>query len=428
MSFLSVLNVINYGLVLIYGLFLSAEISGGWKNRSQKRLIFILCPILLLIQGICWVMWDIGTVEQLYPLITHLPLILILVFALKKPIGVAAVSVSVGYLCCQLPRWIDLAVCALSDSELVGAICYTLSILPIFFLLRRWFVRPAHEAMVASPRSLVLFGSLPIIYYFFDYATTVFSDILLVGGQALSEFMPTVLALFYVLFLTAYHVQAQKCHQADLQRSVLESELKQAQIEMETLRRFEMQTAIYQHDMRHHMTMLSGFLAADNPKQAAEYVKKVQADVDAIVPRCFCENDTINLLCSSFADRAEQQGVLMKVDVRVPVSLSIPDTELCAVMSNGLENALRATVILNEPHKWIEVYCEVKHNKLLIEIKNPYVGEITMQNGLPITDKTGHGFGCNSIRTITEHNRGLCSFESENGVFTLRVILPLQKV
>lgn len=425
MHVLSVLKTMNYGLVLIYGLFLSSDISGGWKSRKQKRLIFILCPVFLMIQGLCWIVWNISTVEQLYPLITHLPLILILIFALKKTVGTAIVSVSIGYLCCQLPRWVKLAVFALSRSELAGEICYTVSIIPIFFLLRRWFVRPAHEAMSGSARALALFGSLPVAYYIFDYATSVYSEALHMDIQALSEFLPTALILFYVLFLTAYHVQAQDGLRAELHRSLLETELKQAHSEMENLRRIEKQTAIYQHDMRHHMTMLSGFLAANNPQQAEDYIKQVQANVEAITPRRFCENEIVNLLCSAFVTKAEQLGVRIKITAKVPIFLSVSDTDLCAVLSNGIENALRAAAELEEPCKWVELYCGIKHGKLLIEIKNPYSGKRIMQNGLPITDRSGHGFGCSSIRAITEHNRGLCTFEAESGVFTLRVVLPV---
>ena len=54
MSFLTALGAFNYGLVLIYGLFLSAAIAGGWENRRQKRLIIALCPLFLLIQTPCW--------------------------------------------------------------------------------------------------------------------------------------------------------------------------------------------------------------------------------------------------------------------------------------------------------------------------------------------------------------------------------------
>ena len=425
MSFLSALGAFNYGLVLIYGLFLSAAISGGWENRRQKRLIIALCPLFLLIQAPCWLILGESVTKQLYPLIVHLPLVLILIFALKKPAGIAVVSVCTAYLCCQLPRWVNLAVTAVTRSPLVGEISYTLAIYPIFLLLRRYFVRPAYSAMTASRQSLLLFGSLPVAYYFYDYATVVYSDVLSTDIRALNEFLPTVLIVFYVMFLSAYHKQMQTRADAELQRSMLEAELKQAEVAVEGLRNVETQVAVYQHDIRHHLTAIDSFLAAHQPQQAKEYIQKVQADVDAVTPRHFCENELVNLLCSSFSNKAARIGAHFTVAAKLPKALPVSDTELCSILSNGLENALHAVASLDESLKWVELHCGIHRNKLLIEIKNPYAGEITMRDDLPVSDQKGHGYGCRSIRSIATQNRGLCTFDTEHGLFTLRVMLPL---
>lgn len=425
MSFLSALGAFNYGLVLIYGLFLSAAIAGGWENRRQKRLIIALCPLFLLIQAPCWLILGESVTKQLYPLIVHLPLVLILIFALKKPAGIAVVSVCTAYLCCQLPRWVNLAVTAVTRSPLVGEISYTLAIYPIFLLLRRYFVRPAYSTMTASRQSLLLFGSLPVAYYFYDYATVVYSDVLSTDIRALNEFLPTALIVFYVMFLSAYHKQMQTRADAELQRSMLEAELKQAEVAVEGLRNVETQVAVYQHDMRHHLTAIDSFLAADQPQQAKEYIQKVQADVDSITPRHFCENELVNLLCSSFSNKAARLGAHFTVAAKLPKALPVSDTELCSILSNGLENALHAVASLDESLKWVELHCGIRRNKLLIEIKNPYAGKITMRDDLPVSSREGHGYGCRSIRSIATQNRGLCTFDTEYGVFSLRVMIPL---
>ena len=178
MTALAALGIFNYGLVLIYGLFLSVFISGGWETRRQRAMVFAACPIFLLIQSFFWLTYSVDTAKQLYPLIVHLPLVLILIFVLKKRVGVAVVSVCTAYLCCQLPRWVNLVVTAVTRSPLAGEISYTLVIVPIFILLCRLFARPAYAAMTASPNSMLLFGSLPVAYYFFDYATVIYSDAL----------------------------------------------------------------------------------------------------------------------------------------------------------------------------------------------------------------------------------------------------------
>ena len=350
---------------------------------------------------------------------------LILILALKKPVGIALVSVCTASLCCQLPRWVNLMVTAVTGSSLAGEISYTLLILPIFLLLRHLFVHSAYGAMTASAQSLLLFGSLPVAYYFYDYATVVYADALSTDIQALNEFLPTALIIFYVMFLSAYHKQMQTRADAELQRSMLEAELKQAEVEVEGLRSVETQVAVYQHDMRHHLTAIDGFLAADQPQQAKEYIQKVQADVDAITPRHFCENELVNLLCSSFFNKAARMGAGFTVDARLPKELPVSDTELCSILSNGLENALHAVGTLEKPLKWVELYCGVRLNKLLIEIKNPYAGQITMRDDLPVSGRDGHGYGCRSIRSIATQNRGLCTFDAEHGVFTRRVMIPL---
>ena len=347
--------------------------------------------------------------------------------ALKKPVSIALVSVCTAYLCCQLPRWAELIASAVTHSPLVGKLGYTLVIYPIFFLLRRYFAGPANSAMTASYQSLALFGSLPVAYYFFDYATVVYSDILSANIQALNEFLPTALIAFYVLFLSAYHKQMQTRADAELQRSMLEAALKQAEVEVKALRSVETQVAVYQHDMRHHLAAIDGFLTAQQPERAKAYIQKVQADVDAITPRHFCENELVNLLCSSFSEKASRMGVRFTVDAALPKELPLSDTELCSILSNGLENALHAVEPLAEPLRWMKLYCGLRFNKLLIEMQNPMASadRLTMRDGLPATQRDGHGYGCRSIQSIAAQHGGLCTFDAARGVFTLRVMLPL---
>ena len=425
MNIASLLDVFNYALVLIYGLALDVFISGGCDTPRQKRLIAYLCPCFLVVQSLGWLALGELGVKQIYPLIVHLPLVLILVLALKKPWGIAIVSTATAYLCCQPPRWGSIAVEALTHSAVAGNLVYIVLLSGSFYLFRRYFVAAAYGAMTSSPTSLLLFGSLPCSYYIFDYATTIYSDALYSGTQALNEFLPTALVVFYVLFLPAFHVQSQKRSSAEMQRSLLEVELKQSQQEMDAMRASEMQTAVYQHDMRHHLNMIGGLLAAGQPQQAQDYIQKVQSDVESIATRRFCENETVNLLCSSFAQRAERAGVQLQVDARVPQELSVSDTELCSLLSNALENALRVAGGLEPPaRRVVGLYCGIRLGKLLIEVRNPYDTPPVLRDGIPVSDEAGHGYGCRSMRAIAQRRGGLCQFLAEDGTFLLRVMLP----
>ena len=426
MNIVSALDIFNYGLVLLYGLVLDVAIAGGCETAKQRRVILWLCPAFLLIQLLGWLVLGESGVKQIYPIIVHLPLALILVTVLKRSWGVAIVSTCTAYLCCQPPRWGSIAIEALTHSAVAADIVYILLIAGMFWLLRRYFVAAAYSTMTYSRWALLLFGSLPCTYYIFDYATTVYSDALYSGIQALNEFLPTVLIIFYILFLPAFYIETQKRSSAEMQRSLLEVELKQSQQEMDAMRASEMQTAVYQHDMRHHLNMIGGLLTSGQTQQAQDYIRRVQSDVEAITPRRFCENETVNLLCASFAQKAQRAHVELCVDARVPSALSISDTELCALLSNALENALRVTAEL-EPasRRIVKLYCGIRLNKLLIEVRNPCDAPPEMRNGIPVSNRVGHGYGCRSIQAIAQRRGGLCQFRTEGGTFLLQVMLPV---
>ena len=425
MDLVTFLEMLNYVLVLIFGVVLSAALTGGGTRGRQRQILGILCIFLLLVQALCYFTWGVTAAERLYPVVIHLPLVLALIFVLKRPLGVSSISVCTAYLCCQLPRWVSLTVLALTASPLAGEIIYTLAIFPLFYLLRRYFAPAAYSAMTYSRQTLLLFGSLPLAYYLFDYATTVYADFVVIEEQAIYEFLPTALIVFYVLFLTMYHTESRNKAQAELQSTMLETELKQSQGEMERLKDAAHRTAVYHHDMRHHLTMIDGFLSSGKPEEASEYIRHVQEDVSALLVRRFCENEAMNLLCSSFAEKAERIGVSLTLEVSLPGELPLSDTELCSLVSNGLENALRAVEGLEKGRQWVQFSCRVRSNNLLLEIKNPYAGEIRMQDGVPISVKENHGYGCHSIYAIARRNRGHCLFEPKDGIFTLRVALPL---
>jgi sensor histidine kinase regulating citrate/malate metabolism len=61
----------------------------------------------------------------------------------------------------------------------------------------------------------------------------------------------------------------------------------------------------------------------------------------------------------------------------------------------------------------------------LISIENIFTGQLTMENGLPQSNREGHGFGVKSIAMIAEKYNGYFSFEAKGEIYTLRIALPL---
>lgn len=421
-----VLGLLNYGFVLLYGILLTVGFSGGCTSKKEHRMVAVLSIFILAVQIVSYALWGLEYTKKLYPLIAHLPLFLMLVLLFKRRLGVALVSVLTAYFCCQLPRFIGTFTLYLFKTKLAYQTGYMISIIPLYFLLQRYFTMPAYRAMTYSKRSLYIFGGLPLFYYLFDYATTVYTSALYTGVQMIAEFLPAAMALFYVAFVTIYHREVQQRNRLEMDNAMLIAQSERAKNEIFALQQVQQQTSIYRHDMRHHLSLLKGYLEAGELTKADEYIRQAQADIDKIVPMQYSENNAVNLILSSFFTKAAQQGITLNAKANIPAALPLSDTELCALLSNGLENAVHAASQMGEETQpTVRFNCQPHKDKLLIYISNPYRGTVSMQNGLPVSTRLGHGFGIKSIKLIVEKYAGYCSFEAQDGLFTLKVVLPL---
>lgn len=302
-------------------------------------------------------------------------------------------------------------------------ISYALTLFLAYLMLRSGF---NYLLVYGSNRLFLLFSLVPFTYYIYMMASMNldFSALSSLAGYAV-RFLPSMeVILFYFLLPYIYRSLSEK-QEIQSAQTALQQKLASTENQIALLNEANVQTAVYRHDMRHQLILLDGLLSNGNIEQARDYVKAVMTDLDAITPKRFCENETINLLCSSFDSKARHLGVQLTINVLLPKNLPLSDTELCSVVSNGLENALLAASHPELMEQWVEFYCEIRQNKLLLQIKNPYIGQVNMQNGLPVSIKDGHGYGCYSIHTIAQRNGGLCSFDANDGLFTLRLIFPL---
>ena len=306
---------------------------------------------------------------------------------------------------------------------LANLVSYSLMLLLAYFVFRKTF---NYLLLYADNQFFLLFSLVPFAYYLYVLASVNLdlSSLSSVAGNVV-RFVPTLLILlFYFLLPYIYQSLRERFSMISTQAS-LQQKLDSTQDQIALLNEAHSRMAVYRHDMRHQIILLDGLLANGNIEQARKFVQTTMTDLDSFTPKRFCENEMINLLCSSYDSKARRLGVQMKINALLPKDLPLSDTELCPVVSNGLENAVRAASQTELAEKWVTFNCHVKQNKLFIQIQNPYAGQVVFRNGLPIATQEGHGYGCQSIQTIVQRNGGHCSFKAENGLFTLRVALSL---
>lgn len=420
----TILYACNTVAVGLFGIVLSAAFCNiRWTRRNVCCMIASTLAIFL-IQGIVYLGIDPALGPYLYPLHTHLPLAITLCLLSHERLW-PVISVLTAYLCCQLRRWLALVcVWAFSGGDQMQYAVELIVTLPLLLLL----LRTAPAVRSISRYSVTVqcqFGCTPALYYAFDYLTRVYTNLLADGDPAVVEFMPFVCCVAYLAFVLRSSAENETRLRLEQTQENLHLQVTQATREIASLRESERRASTYRHDLRHHMQYLAGCIENGRTEQAQAYIREVCAEIESQKVRVFCENETVNLILSAFAGRAEESGVPLRVRAEVPHFIPVAETDLCVLLSNALENALHACQRLRQTGEPcdIELVVYEKSGKFFLQVTNTCPPGVTFEKGLPVTREPGHGIGVRSICSIAERYNGMYSFSEKDGRFVLRVSL-----
>ncbi|MEG1873126.1 MAG: GHKL domain-containing protein [Ruthenibacterium sp.] len=304
-----------------------------------------------------------------------------------------------------------------------------ISFATIIFVVYRFLKKPFNYMLEHGENRLFwMFSAIPLLYYLYSYGKTKYQFATMpIGNPPLLALIPDVIALTaYVLLLYVFQAAHEKDH-LQLEQAMMSMRLDASQRQLENFESSYEQARIYRHDMRHHFALIDSYLSEGEIAEARAYIGNAQSDIDAVTPMHYCLNHTVNLILSSYATKAAKVGIVLQVEADLPQNLPLPETELCSILSNGLENAVTAAAKTCGAKRIVSVRCVLHKGHLLLHIENPYEGTVDMHNNIPQSHTTGHGFGVQSIALLAKKYDGCCSFTPQNGTFVLQAVLPLKK-
>ena len=392
-----------------------------------RRFAFFAAMVFVIAASIVLMLQHSGRFAALYPLLVHLPLVVIFCVVsqrgLAKVLFVLLTTVFLSY----PPALADeLLMKWASPGPVTELLTAALSCALVLLFLKR-FLQPdfAYVMETVSSGETARFCLVPIGYNILVYELGKYGYGTCAQPLRIVLFVSAMGVFFLLLRVLRRSRELERMHR---EQSELHLQMEAAKDQLSALRASQQQAATYRHDLRHHLSLLKSFLDEGDLDKLSAYLADAQQGLDAITLRCFCENETVNLILSAFDARSAREGVTLCADAQLPETLPVSDTELCSLLSNALENAVAAAAQV-EDEKLRRVYFRalVAGNKLLISTENAYSGRIQWEGELPQTQsrEPGHGLGVRSMVSITERRGGLYSFETADGVFMLRLMLPL---
>ncbi len=200
--------------------------------------------------------------------------------------------------------------------------------------------------------------------------------------------------------------------------------------QMELLQVRIQETSRFRHDIRHHFLAIDGFLKNDDMDGLKEYIQQSITLLPGQMSKVYCDNVAVNALLCYYREQADRAQIKTTFKITLPKKLPVPDTELCIMIGNLLENAVEACQRMKSEDKFVEVTLSMASSALLaILVSNSYESHVQQAGDgtfLSSKGKGRKGIGLSSVLNIAEKYNGIAKVEHTDQVFRVSLLLSMR--
>lgn len=182
----------------------------------------------------------------------------------------------------------------------------------------------------------------------------------------------------------------------------------------------------WRHDYRNHIQTMKAYAAAEDWDAIKRYLDLLDDDLTTVDTVIKTGNPMADAILNSKISLAKSKNIQVIADADIPLTLKSSEIDLCCIIGNLFDNAIKASLKLPEDRRMIRVYMDMRNTQLYISFTNLTAGKKLKKEGklFRSTKGKGHGFGLIRIDAIVERLDGYISCNSEDGAFTTEILLP----
>lgn len=226
-------------------------------------------------------------------------------------------------------------------------------------------------------------------------------------------------AIFMVIFMYAKNIlylreqeQRDKVQIAQLQQ--------QFTYYQEKMKDEERVRSIY-HDLKNHLLVMENRQNTEETRQMAETLRSQIADYEDYV---HTGNEFLDIILKDKAAKAREKQIDFSAMVDFHGIDFMEPLDISTIFGNAIDNAIEASENLPEYKRLITVKAERVRDMLLITIENNTQPRNHLTEGTTKKDRFVHGFGIPNIKKAVEKYGGQCSFQQEERVYRLKILIP----
>lgn len=183
------------------------------------------------------------------------------------------------------------------------------------------------------------------------------------------------------------------------------------------------------HDMKHHLIELSAMAQQDENAEMVRYLEKMKEFMLNPDEKVSCGNAEIDGVLNYLLRQAEEVLKTVNVDVQVPKQLYTGKFNICVILGNLVDNAVRESGKSDE--KYLSVKVRAQKNVLLILIENSCDRMADKGKNRDIIrqeDASIHGLGLENVKQVVAACGGDMKIEYTENRFIVQVLLYISSV
>ena len=248
--------------------------------------------------------------------------------------------------------------------------------------------------------------------------------------------VPVAAALFYAgILVTIISYQKMVGLQKEKERYFVEQQQVHAiQERMAEVDQFYDGIRRMKHEMKNHLTNIKGLLESGDYGSMGQYISRMDESMDAFEFSIKTGNAVTDVIVNDRQKAAEKQGIRFRSEFTYPESERYDAYDIGIIVNNLLQNALEACGKMLQGDRYIFISSRQKRKFFLIEVRNPFEGEIIMDadTNLPISTKekepfgrqgSMHGIGLSNVKREAEKYMGDVDIRIKKNEFSVTVML-----
>lgn len=185
----------------------------------------------------------------------------------------------------------------------------------------------------------------------------------------------------------------------------------------ETQTRYD-QTRSFRHDIKNHFIVLKELLANNEVEKAHAYLCKLDQTSTSLSYPIHTGHLFVDVLLGSKLKIAEENQIQIKCKMEIPPICIIEDIDWCILLSNAIDNAINANLVIASDKRYLYIHSRLKSNLFVLHIENSCEAD---------TRYPVFGIGFTNIAAVIEKYKGAMEIETSDGVFKIDVLFAISQ-